>query len=227
MSDDTPTQRFEPTGSDTPTERFDAATPVPATPGTTPAPNSRRTLVILIIIGALLLVAVLAVFGVLLARGAGTPTASATTTPSATPSETPSPKPTPTQTPTPTPTPTPTKTTTPPPPSTGAKIKSFTSSNAVVYCNQNSPSPSTQYVSFAWTSVNVNSVEFGVVDGTNYTLYFTNLPPSGDNSNFGAGNENFAYGCGAPSITYYLTVKGSNGSKDTKTVTIQNNGDKD
>jgi flagellar basal body-associated protein FliL len=225
MSDDTPTQRFDPNGGNTPTERFDAATPSAAAPAAAPASNSRRTLIILIIIGSILLVAVLTLLGVLLARGAGTPTASVTTIPSATPSETPSATPTPTSTPTPTPTPT--KTTTPPPPSTGAKIKSFTTSNDIVYCNLKSPSPSTQYVSFAWTSVNVNSVEFGVFDGTTYNLYFTNLPPSGDNSNFGAGNENFAYACGAPSITYYLTVKGSNGSKDTKTVTIQNNGDKD
>ena len=219
MSDDTPTQRFEPTGGDTPTERFDAATPA-AAPAAAPASKSRRTLIILIIIGAIFLIAVLVLLGVLLARGAGTPTASGTTTPSATPSETPSAIPTPSATPTPTPTPT---KTVDPPPSTNVDIKDFTA-QTTSKCDKTTKNA--VYVDISWTSVNGTVAYFGVntPDAETGGMGWM-LPASGSDKDFPAGYSPYEFICSNSSNSYTITVVG-NGSKQSQTVVVKNTGDK-
>ena len=112
----------------------------------------------------------------------------------------------------------------PPPPATSAAIESFETTTPTVFCNTVVPSP--QYISFSWSSTNVNSVEFGVVENGTSTAYFLNLPPSGDNSDFPGDNADFAYGCPQASITYYLRVGGSDGKEDLEAITVENTGDK-
>ena len=225
MSDETPTQRFDAT-PDAPTERFDQ-TPGAGTAGGSVAPptspdRSRRLLIILASVGGALLLGVLILLVVLLTRGsADAPTglSSETTTASASP--------TPTESTAPSPTPTPSETQEPPPPpDTGAKINSFTASNSEVLCNTQAPSPSPQYITFSWSSSNVDRVYFGInTNDASQGALFDNLPPTGDASNFPDGYYPFEYPCPSASTKFTLTVVGSDGSKTSKSVTITNTGD--
>lgn len=248
MSDDTPTQRFPEPGDDTPTQRFDAALTggeagAPAA-GTAPVATaegeeladekkkSRGLLIGLIALGAALLIAIIVLLVVLFTSGAdGTPSADPTTTPSRTPSATPSVTPTATDTPSATPTPTPTETQAPPPPppppAQTTKVNSFNVSNTTVTCNTQAPNPSDYYISFSWSTSNVNQVYFGVnTNDASAAPLFTNLPPSGNSQDdFPAGYENFEYPCPTGSVQYTITAVGPNGQKDSRSVTVTNNGD--
>jgi hypothetical protein len=210
---------------DTPTQRFDAQPPV--------APKKERTSrlpLILIIVGAVLLLLVILLL-VLLFRGqanlqaAGTaspvPTATSSTTPSQSPSAAPVPAPTPSQSHTTAPP--------PPPPSTGPAISTWLVNNStspVVYCDTSAPNPTPIQLSFKWASSNVNTVYFGIgTTDASEGPYFTNLPPSGDNSNFPSGQQEVDYSCPNHSQTYTLTVVGAHNAKVSKTVTVVNKGD--
>jgi flagellar basal body-associated protein FliL len=227
MSDDDRTRRFDLPQDDNPTELLTTGAddgqhdgqPVAASNDS----RSRRRTVILAVIGGLLLAAVAVVIILLLSRGSAAPSAAPSPTRSATPSASPTPASTASAAPSTSATPEPESTGTPPP-ATGSAIESFETTTPTVFCNSVVPSP--QYVSFSWTSTGVDFVEFGVVDGGTSTVYFSNLPPSGDNSDFPGDNTNFAYGCPQASITYYLRVVGPDGEEDFGAVTVENIGDK-
>jgi hypothetical protein len=213
MSDDTPTQRFD-------------AQPAPAGPGEG-GPRSRLPLVLGIVGGVLLLAVVLLL--VLLLRGQSTPQAAGTNSPIA--STTPSASVTPTIPPV-TATPAPSKSHTtapPPPPSNSPAISTFLVNNStspVIYCDTSAPVQTPIQLSFKWVSSNVTQVYFGI--GTNDASegpYFSNLPPSGDNSNFPAGQQEVDYGCPSHSQQYTITVIGAHNAKVSKTVVVLNKGD--
>jgi len=254
MNDDTPTESFgaagpddlpastaplpdattalpsaTPPGDDLPTMLLASGTGgvPPQTPPTSPTPgSSRRTIITLAIIGGVLVIALLIALAVLLARGAGVPVAVVSPTPSTTGSASNTPTPTPTKTPTPTPTPTQTAAPPPPPPPTSAaKIETFSTGTPTVVCDMSSPTAFPSYVTFAWSSSNVNQVIFGIEKDGVRTVYFNNLPPSGNNTNCPGDNQDFAYGCGAPQITYFLSVVGADNSQDSKTLVVTNSGD--
>lgn len=217
MSDDTPTQRFDaPSGG--------------ASEEVVEERKSRKLMIILGIVGGALLLTVIILLIFLVFRPfentSGLPTGSPTPTRSGSAS------PTPTQSdsasPTPSPTPTPTQTTQPTqPPSNNATINAFDVSNSEVVCNEVAPGgPFPIYIDFSWSSSNVNQVFFGVnTNDASQAPFFDNLPPSGTSQDFPSGYYPFEYQCGAPSIKYTITVVGSNGSKDSASVTVENTGD--
>ena len=79
-------------------------------------------------------------------------------------------------------------------------------------------------LSFTWTTKNDTQIAFGVQ--TNDAILAPlnmNLPPNGNSaSDFEFGVE---YQCPRLSEIYTLTVVGADGVKDSKTITIVNNGD--
>ncbi|MFM9878091.1 MAG: hypothetical protein ACKVOG_09665 [Rhodoglobus sp.] len=86
--------------------------------------------------------------------------------------------------------------------------------------------PSPQYISFSWSSSNVDQVFFGVnTNDASQGAFFDNLPPSGDTSNFPPGYDPFEFPCPTESVKYTLTVIGD-GVKVSKSVTVTNIGDK-
>ena len=223
MSDDTPTQRFDaagdapservtPAGGDAPTERL--ATPVTAPIAAEPR-DSRRTLIILASIGGALLLAVLIVLIVLLTRGNATPgtlpTASSSPTASATPttSASPTPSPAPTQN-TPAPTPTPTSD------STGLEITEFGAAAASKCVNGEAA------LTITWESQNGAAAYIGVNTNDAQTSgQGWDLPPSGDQSDF---PFPLNFQCGNDSLTYTITIVGTDGTNQSKKVTVQNPG---
>ena len=250
MSDDTPTERFdgpEPvdgpgrmdgaqsTGAagDAPTERLtaaDAASMDPAagfaSPEVQEERKSRRTMIILGSIGAALLIALIILLVLLLTRdtGAVTPTGSPTPSPTATATSSASPTPTPTAT-TPTPTPTPTQTVAPPPPpSNDVEIDSFTVTPEAD-CSSQTQNP--VYIEFSWASTNgiVAYFAVGATDNAEQNGMGWTLPPSGNTNDFPSGYSPFEYQCGNESMTYTITIVGSNGSRESAQVTVENVGD--
>jgi hypothetical protein len=221
MSDDTPTQRFDAAG-DTPTERFSTTAP---SEEVVEERKSRKLITILAIIGGLLLVAVLIVLILLLTRGTGTPTAAATPTNSASASPTPTATPTTSATPTATPTPTPTATAAPPPPppSNDVQITGFAASTTS-QCSSQTGNP--VYMHISWSSDNGIAAYFGVNtnDAQSGGMGWT-LPPSGNENDFPNGYVPYEFQCGNASQKYTITIVGTNGSKQSKTVKVVNTGD--
>lgn len=225
MSDDTPTQRFDPAG-DAPTEHFATRAGETVPLEVVEERKSRRLIIILASIGGALLLAVLIVLIVLLTRGNAEPGALPTSSPSVsgTPSATPTPTPSVTPSATPTPTPTPTEAA-PPPPSTDAEITNFSATDSVL-CNSADQSGIEPSIEFNWSSKNGIAAYFGVntndaeAEGMGWTL-----PPNGNQNDFPAGYSPFNFPCPTASVTYTLTVVGTNGTKDTRKVTVTNDGD--
>ena len=203
MSDQTPTERFE------------------APPPTEPLPvdeqrRSRRLIIVLAIVGGVLLLALIAVLVVLLTRGGGTPVALPTSsaTPSPTVSVTPSASPTPTATPTTPPAPSPTATK---PPSTSLEIISFQASTTSKCVDGQAQ------LAVEWESENGAAAYIGVDTNDAQTAgQGWDLPPSGDQGDF---PEPLLFQCGNPSLTYTITIVGTDGTKASKKVTVQNPGD--
>lgn len=207
MSDDTPTQKYDPVGSDAPTEVF-GGPPTPPAGTNPPAPGegkSRRLVIILASIGGALLVAVLILLILLLTRGAPAPV----TTPSASPTPTPTPTASETPTPSPTPTPTPTETTPPPPPPPAGPITSYTASQTTVDCSGDNPT-----VTFSWAATG-QTLWFGV--GTDNAK---NAPYDTYPLNY---TLDFTYQCGQASgqQKYTITVESSTGDVTSKTIVIR------
>ncbi len=212
--------------SDVPTQRFDLTpTPPEGEPGSEPEKKSRALLITLIVVGAVLLVGIIALVLFLL-LGRGNATAIASPSPTPTSSITPSASPKATATPTPTPAPTATSNggggtggggggT-----ASGPKINSFTANPTVVACpaaDATVKPPTT--VSFRWSTSNVDHVEFGIIDQDgNYQLQATNLPPQGtsDSDLPGSGGGGWAYPCGTDKVTYVLKASGSGQTKTAK-----------
>jgi hypothetical protein len=213
MSDDTPTQRFPSADSgDTPTPQLLTAEIVDDLPE---EKKSRGLMTGLVITGALLLIALIVLLVIFLGRGAGAPQAVDTASPA------------PTDSATPTPTPEPTETEAPPPPPAGPAISSFTVSNESVFCNTQSPTPSHQYIGFEWATSGSTRVYFGIdTDDASTNAFFDNLPQTGNSqSDFPAGYNDYEYACPAASHTYTLTVVDGDGNKQSKSVTVVNDGD--
>lgn len=217
MSDDTPTQRFPSAeGGDTPTQRLDTAEI--AEDLHEEKQKSRGLTIGLIIAGALLLIMLIVLLVIFLGKGSGEPqtigTPAPTTTADPTESATPTPEPTETEAP-------------PPPPPAGPTISSFTVSNDTVFCNTQSPTPSHQYIAFSWATSGSTQVYFGVdTNDASTNAFFDNLPQTGDSqSDFPAGYNDYEYNCPSASHTYTLTVVDGSGHKQSRTVTVVNEGD--
>lgn len=226
MSDDTPTQKFDPSG-DAPTERFTAPVADEPSEEVIEERKSRKLIIILASIGGALLIAVIVILIMLLTKNNGTPGAmptsssssSASPTPSASASATPSASPTPTPTPTQDAPPPP-----PPPPSTDVSIDSFTG-ETTSECSSQTQNRVNMLIE--WESTNGVAAYFAVGDvndaetnGMGWTL-----PPSGNSNDFPSGYVPYEFQCGNASNTYTLTVVGTNGSRDTRTITVENTGD--
>jgi hypothetical protein len=239
MSDDTPTQRFDATGDDAPTQRFsapgdDAPTQRLQTPATAvplevaEERKSRKLIIVLASIGGALLLAVLVILVLLLTRGdaapgtlptsSATPTASATatTSPTATPSATPTPTPTPTETVAPPP---------PPPPSAEVEITAFSGTVQGTPCS--SQTQNRVDVLIEWQSENGVAAYFAVgdVDDAETQGMGWTLPPSGNSNDFPNGYVPYEFQCGNASNTYTITVVGTDGDRQSETITVPNTGD--
>jgi hypothetical protein len=232
MSDETPTERFDAAG-DAPTERLtpvEAAMVDPAAsdPEVVEERKSRRTMIILGSIGAALLIILIIVLILLLVKpgstvgpsGSPTPSPTASTSASATPSQTPSASATPTTSPTPTPT----QTVAPPPPSNDVEIDSFDATNEVD-CSSQTQNP--EHIEFSWSSANGIVAYFAVgdVDNAETNGMGWTLPPSGSTSDFPNGYFPYEYQCSNESMTFTITIVGSNGSRESEQVTVTNVGD--
>ena len=215
MSDDTPTQRMDQPG-DEPTQvlpTHDHAAHGDHNAETPSERTSKRTILILAIVGGALLLALIVVLIVLLTRGAApapTPTDSPTPTPTrTTPTPTPTPTKTPTPTPPPTPTPTPTPTPPPPPPPPPSPISSFTASDTSVDCQSVDSVP----VTFSWAA-------------TGQTLWFGVGTDNAKNEPYGEFPLNytmdFDYQCGQEGgdQIYTITVQSSGGTVTSKSIVI-------
>lgn len=217
MSDDTPTERFN---VDAPTERIDTPSEE-----VVEERKSRRLILILGIIGGLLLLAVIIVLVLLLTRGSGTPVAIATGSPTPTASLTPAVTSMPSATATTKPSPTPTATVTPPPlpPSNDVAITGFSASTTSV-CSSKTGNP--VYMHISWSSDNGIAAYFGVNtnDAQSGGMGWT-LPPSGNENDFPNGYVPYEFACGNASQKYTITIVGTNGSKQSKTVKVVNTGD--
>lgn len=228
MSDDTPTQRFGAAGSDASTQRMDAASPPVAEEVAEDERGSRRLIIILSTIGGLLLIALVVVLVLLLTRGGGeTPIANIEPSDSSTPSITPSISTTPSEAPSPSASPSETEDPPPPPPppppSTEVEIVTFAATQEV-NCNNQTGNP--VYVEFAWQSENGIAAYFGIdTDDAQTGGMGWTLPPNGTHNDFPVGFVPFEYVCYNPSMTYTLTVVGTDGSKDTQKFTVTNVGD--
>jgi hypothetical protein len=214
MSDDTPTQRFDAAG-DAPTERFAAPSEE-----IVEERKSRKLMIILGAIGAALLLAVIIVLVLLLTKSNAIP--GALPTQSSSPTST-SPTPSVTPTKSATPTPTPTAAPSPPPPSNDVAVTSF-SAATTSECSSQTGNP--VYLDISWESDNGIAAYFGVNtdDAQSGGMGWT-LPPSGNQNDFPNGYVPYQFQCGNSSIKFTITIVGTNGSKDSKTVKVVNTGD--
>lgn len=209
MSDDTPTQKFDPMG-DAPTEII-GGPPVPPADAAGPVGEngkSRRLLIILASVGGALLLAVLILLVLLLTRGGGTPAPSESPTPTPTPSSTPSVTPSPS----PTPTPTPTETTPPPPPPPSSPISTYSASQSTVDCSGGGSVP----VTFSWAATG-QTLWFGVGTDNAKLAPYDQYP-----LNY---TLDFQYQCGQAGgqQKYTITVESATGDVNSRTIVIKEN----
>jgi hypothetical protein len=223
MSDDTPTQRFDPAG-DAPTERFAASSPA-ASPEVVEERKSRKLMIILGAVGAALLLALIIVLVLLLTKSNAIPGALPTQSSSAT-SASPTPSVTPTKSATPTPTPTPTPTATAaPPPVTGPAFSQFNVKSSQGGCSMGGPGfdPTYPVVQVQWKAVRAD--EAWIVTGTSDAVDsgFMQIPLNGDQNDF---QYPVTLQCNQDATTFTITLLGSNGEHLSKSWTVQNTGDK-
>jgi hypothetical protein len=193
------------------------AQPAPATqamrPGTPPTepPQSRRTLVILIVVGAVLLVAILVLVLLLLTRTIGGGAAASTSpSPSVSTSASPSPSPsiTPSASPSPSPSPSPTQTT--PPAPANPTFASF-SAQSSAGCSSNSGEVA---LTFTWGSTDAKTAYIGVgTTNAKQDPYAGNLPPTDTYTDL-------TYDCTQASQVYTVTLENAAGLITNRTVTI-------
>ena len=231
MSDDTPTERYDAAG-DTPTERLTPAEaaivdPAAVDPEVVEERKSRRTMIILGSIGGALLVILIILLILLLVRPGSTVAPTGSPSPSPTGSSSASPTPTQSASASATPTPTPTATVAPPPPpppSNDVEIDSFNATSEVD-CSAQTQNP--EFIEFSWSSTN-GLVAYFAVGATNDAeqngMGWT-LPPNGGTSDFPSGYFPYEYQCGNESMTFTITIVGSNGSRESDQVTVTNVGD--
>ncbi|HEY9497543.1 MAG TPA: hypothetical protein VIQ78_00780 [Terrimesophilobacter sp.] len=211
MSDDTPTQAFDPHAADAPTERFaqPAAPGTSGTPPRNPEKKSKTMIILLSVIGGLLLVAVIVLLTLLFARGFGgppaptpdvssSPSASALPSPSASPSVSPSPSATPSTAPS-------------PQPPAGPTFATFTAPSAAT-CTDANP---TSQITFTWSSTNAVKAWFGVHTTNAKAAPFEEVPTTA--------SYTFDYQCSNASEFYTVTLEDASGNLTHKTVTITKN----
>jgi cytoskeletal protein RodZ len=220
MSDDTPTQRFPSTGGDLPTQRLDTAEVQEDL--REEKQKSKSLLIGLIIAGALLLVAAVAIIFVLLGGAQSDPLAGESPTASA------SPEPSPGESVTPEPTPTETEDPQEDPPSTTPQIDSFAVSPSSWACNTSAPIPvDDPQLSFSWSTTNATHVYFGVGatnDAEQNGMGWENLPVDGSSGDFPGGMD-FTFNCPVESQSYTITATDDAGHRTSRTVTVTNTGD--
>ena len=211
MSQDQPTEAFDPRAADAPTVAFNQ--PVPQRngggPPQEPEKKSRTLLIVLSIIGGLLLIA-LAIILTLLISGKLTPnqptplpSTSPSDTPSASPSSSPSPSPSPSTAPSTAPS------ASPPPVATGPAFVTFSpANNTSVGCTSNSAVT----VTFTWSSTGATEAAIGVGTPDAFAKpYQSGLPPSG--------TFDLDYQCSEASQTYTVSIKGPGGQTN-RTITL-------
>ena len=103
-------------------------------------------------------------------------------------------------------------------------ITSF-SAETTSECSEQTQNP--VYLDISWSSENGVAAYFAVGatnDAQNNGMGWT-LPPSGNQNDFPNGYVPYEFQCGNASSDYTITVVGTNGSKESKTVTVENTGD--
>lgn len=211
MSDDTPTQAFDPRAADAPTERFaqPAAPNAGGAPPKNPENRPKTTIIVLSVIGGLLLIVVIVLLAILFARGLGgspaptpavstSPSASVSASPSASPSSSPSPSAEPSTAP-------------PPPPPAGPTFATFTAPSAAT-CTDANP---TSQITFTWSSTDAVKAWFGVHTTNAKAAPFEEVPTTA--------TYTFDYQCSNDSEFYTVTLEDASGNLTHKTVTITKN----
>lgn len=222
MSDDTPTEKFDPSG-DAPTQRLDTAgSDVPVE--VAEVRKSRKLILILGIVGGALLIGVIILLLLLLTRDTGSPSGDGTATP--TPSVTATG--TATATPTPSPTPTPTQTQAQPQPDPepqGPRFTKFDVPNGQDGCSPGGPNfPETRPgIQVSWKAVESQSVWFQYGEGDAAQAQAFELPVSGDGDDLDA--MGLQFDCSQEFSTYTLTLVGDDDSHVSETWTVKNTGE--
>ena len=186
------------------------------------APKSRTLMYVLIGIGALLLVAIIALIVTLLSSNATpaaapSPTLTVSSAPSPTSSE-------PSATPTPTQTEAPVVDPAPAPAPTGARFKTFNAPSSESGCSAGGPGfPATRpLVTVSWSTAGADEAWFVMGTSDAADSGFMQIPLNGNQSDFQ--NEQ-QFNCGSPSTTYTITLVAPDGSHVNKSWTVTNTGD--
>lgn len=223
MSDDTPTQRFPnaETG-DLPTQRLETAEVREDLQEE--KQKSKGLLIGLIIAGAMLLIAIIAIFFVIMGGGKG----DGESAPGPVTTDSSSPDPQPSDSLAPEPTPSATQNAPQNPPSTTPKIDSFAVSPSEWACNTSAPVPVPDpQLSFSWSTTNATHVYFGVGitnDAEQNGMGWEGLPTDGSDGDFPGGMD-FTFNCPVASQSYTITATDDAGHRVSKTVTVTNTGD--
>lgn len=205
MSDETPTERFEPPTAPLPRG---AGAEASAVTTETEGPD-RRMLIALIAIAAAILIA-LVVLIVVLVGNAGTNTAQPAPEVTASESESPEPTPTETESPEPSvePSTEPSTTAAPPPPPQSPSFATFTGPNRAT-CPDTSSSVA---ITWSWSSTNAVNAWFGIGTNNAKAEPFESVPTTA--------TYTFNYQCSEASQRYTVTLEDSAGRLTHKTVEI-------
>ena len=184
------------------------------------APKSRTLMYVLIGIGALLLVAIIALIVALLSSNATpaaapSPTPTVSSTPSPTSSE-PSATPTPSQTEAPV--------VDPAPAPAGARFKTFNAPSSESGCSAGGPGfPETRpLVTVSWSTAGADEAWFVMGTSDAADSGFMQIPLNGNQSDFQYEQQ---FNCSSPSTTYTITLVAPDGSHVNKSWTVTNTGD--
>lgn len=205
MSDETPTERFEPPTAPLPQN---AATDAGAVTTEKEGPD-RRMLIALIAIAAAILIALIVLI-VVLVGNAGSNTAQPTPEITASESETPTPTPTETESPEPSvePSTEPSATAAPPPPPQSPSFATFTGPNRAD-CPDTSSSVA---ITWSWSSTNAVNAWFGIGTNNAKAEPFESVPTTA--------TYTFNYQCSEASQRYTVTLEDSAGRLTHKTVEV-------
>lgn len=186
------------------------------------APKSRTLIYVLIGIGALLLIAVIALIVALLSSNATpaaapSPTRTVSSTPSPTSSE-------PSATPTPTQTEAPVVDPAPAPAPTGARFKTFNAPSSESGCSTGGPGfPETRpLVKVSWSTAGADEAWFVMGTSDAADSGFMQIPLNGSQADFQYEQQ---FNCSGPSTTYTITLVAPDGSHVNKSWTVTNTGD--
>lgn len=203
MSDETPTERFEP-----------PTAPLPSADSSTGAPDEKQKrglLIALIAVAAAILLALIMLI-VVLVSGQGDDTAGPAPVPTATESESPEPEetesPEPSDEPTEEPAASPSATTAPPPPPQSPSFATFSGPNRAT-CPDTSSSVA---ITWSWSSTNAVNAWFGIGTNNAKAEPFEQVPTTA--------TYTFNYQCSEASQRYTVTLEDSAGRLTHKTVEI-------